>query len=142
MSVKSYTDWKKNPDSDFFMDEEIKYVYSYEEIGAALVENADSVLRAAAQVKNYAERAKRLQDTQQTKMKKGLEAGKRAESFKERAAKTENPESKKINVSRANEESMRQKIIAAELKVLQMKQTLTQSQMKTAEMKKAKAEKS
>lgn len=56
-------------------------------------------------------------------------------NFKEKAGKTSDPLSKKIYTNRANEEQMRQQILSAKAKVMQMQAKMTDSEISTTELK-------
>jgi chromosome segregation ATPase len=59
----------------------------------------------------------------------------KAANFKEKAGKTSDPLSQKIYTNRASEEQMRQQILAAKAKVMQMQAKMTDSEISTTELK-------
>jgi hypothetical protein len=67
--------------------------------------------------------------------KRLAESKRKAVSFRERAGKTTDPLSKKIYANRADEEQMRQQILSAKVKLMQMQAKLTESEISTTELK-------
>lgn len=59
----------------------------------------------------------------------------KAANFKEKAGKTGDPLSQKIYTNRASEEQMRQQILAAKAKVMQMQAKMTDSEIATTQLK-------
>lgn len=142
-NVKTYNDWIENPHSmPKSIDESIKHVYSYEEVGELLAEKGviDFVKSFGNKVKELRQKMKRAQENIRKKVEQGKEAIDRAKNFMERAKNATDPIAQKINTNRASEEAMVQKIKTAEAKLIQIKQQLTVSQEKTTALKLKRAE--
>lgn len=83
---------------------------------------------------NYAERITNVQT-------KSRESGEKSGTFRDKSAKTTDPEIKKIFANRATEEAMNQQVLAARAKAMQMAEKMTELQISTTKLKMSRRDK-
>jgi len=116
------------------------YVLLYEDFQEFAPPLNEGLAELIEWLKQLSEKKQKLKEKMASAMLKNKDSQRKLANFKEKANKTKDPISKKIYTNRAFEEGVSQQIHSLRMKIFQIQEKLIDSQIRTAELRKKKAD--